>query len=298
MMNLQTNTIATPKQLRLIDMKDGLHENVPSAVYHQRELGLVSNSALKEFSKTPAHYRTWVDGGEDEEEKAAFRIGRATHCAILEPDVFASTYAAEPDFGDCRKTDRTTTEDARENKLRRNEWRAKHAGREFISTDEFAMLCGMRDSVRRHPLARGMVTGGKSEVTAIWTDTMTGLRCKIRADHFIGSKFLITDLKTTKDASPRSFARDAFNYNYHWAHALYRAGFAALGLPAKHFWFLAVEKTPPYAVATYQLDEPGIAAGHERVRSLMMLLADCVRRNEWDAYPVKVQTLETPKWAA
>lgn len=279
--------------VRLIDLPDGLHtrNQVPSAMYHARELGLVSNSALKEFAKTPAHLRAWAEAveGDGESEKAAFRIGRATHTSILEPDLFTKQYVAKPEFGDCRKT---------LNKDRRDEWVKEHKNFEILSESEYRMIRGMRDSVRLHPLASKLVTGGESELTGLWTDSMTGLRCKVRADHYNARRDLIVDLKTTGDASPRAFGRDVIKYFYHHAHALYRAGFAALGVPARHFIFVVVEKAPPYAVALYQLDELGIRVAHDRIRTLMCLLADCVRRNEWPSYSEKIQTLITPEWVA
>lgn len=272
----------------LLDLRDGLHHGVASELYHgSGHLGVVSNTALKHFARSPAHYYAYATGAADEGDKPAFAFGRAAHCAILEPDVYARTYVAAPDFGDCRK---------KENKERRDVWRRENAGKIPLDADEAAVVLRVRDAVRNHPLAGRMIRDGAAELTALWTDAMTGLRCKSRADYYVERLGMIVDVKTCEDASEAAFRRDVFSYRYHFQHALYRAGFAALGAPCRHFVFLAVEKKPPYAVAVYELDERGIAVGHDRVRTLMVRLADCVRKNEWPSYPTKIHTLSTPDW--
>src|SRR6478736_1488890 len=117
-------------------------ESLPAHEYHQRELGVVSKSALDQINRTPAHYRAWVDG-EVRKETAALGFGRALHCAIFEPADFSFRFAAEPDFGDCRKTD---------NKKRRDEWRSEHAGKTLVSPEDMWRLQSMQSSVFKHEL--------------------------------------------------------------------------------------------------------------------------------------------------
>lgn len=267
----------------------GLHPHLAAEQYHQRELGVVSKSALDLVHRSPAHYLAWVKGELPDEETPALTFGRAFHCAILEPDVFASTYAAEPVFGDCR---------LKANKAARDEWRAEHAGRELISFDDHTTLLGMAAAVRKHPLASKMIRDGRSELTVSWKDPDTGLRCKSRADYYVPKLGMVADVKSTLNASPEEFKRSVVKYRYHVQDALYRAGFAEAGEPVQHFVFIAIEKAPPYAVAIYSLEEEGIGRGYSAARRDMETLAECVERNVFPGYAPGIQSLELPPWAA
>lgn len=271
----------------IVRMADGLHESVPPAVYHERVLGMVSKSALSEFARTPLHYLAWVSGIAENESTPALEFGSAYHCAQLEPERFASEYAVEPFFGDCRKT---------ENKKNRDAWREANKRKTIISVEDDARIRGMTAAVRKHPLASKMLRDGKPELTALWTDKETGLRCRARADFYSPAHRMILDVKSCEDASPDGFRKSVFKYRYHWQHAIYRAGFAAVGERVEHFAFLAVEKKPPHAIATYTLDSLGVSLGHDRVRVLMRGMAECVATNEWPGYSPGIQTIETPAW--
>lgn len=266
----------------------GLFESMPAAEYHQRELGVASKSALDLVHRTPATYFDWIHG-HDAAPTSALVIGSAFHCAILEPERFATAYVCEPDFGDCR---------SRDNKARRDAWRSAHAGATYLSEDDTVCVLGMAASVRKHRIAGRMIQDGKAEVTARWTDDATGLRCKARADFIIPELKMAVDLKSTLDASPQEFARSIAKHGYHRQDAFYRAGFSQVGAPIEHFAFISVEKTPPYLVAVYQLDEHGIAKGHESIRRDMETLAQCIEDNSFPGYPDGIHTIALPKWAA
>lgn len=271
----------------IADLGPGLHQQVPPSVYHQRKLGLVSKGALDRIRRTPAHYKYWVDSG-DETTSPALDFGRGFHCALLEPDRFAAEYAVAPDFGDCRKTD---------NKKAREAWNEENAGAELLSFDADVAIRAMVESVRRHPLAGRMVVDGQAELTLVWKDAGTGLLCKSRSDYYVEKLGMVADVKSTENASKESFARDIVKYGYHLQDALYRDGYGALRVPVKYFMFVAVEKSPPYAVAIHTLEADGIGRGYTHVRRAIDTMAECVAKDSWPAYAVEIQTIELPPWA-
>jgi hypothetical protein len=274
--------------MRLIERADGLHEDVPAEEYHERVLGLVSNGALDRLDQSPAHYRTWIDAPKEEATPALF-FGKAFHCALLEPSLFARIYAAAPEFGDLR---------FKENKAKRDVWRKENEGRIALSASDDEAIRQMCTAVTGHPLAGKMVRNGVPELTLLWTDATTGLRCRARADYYVEKYGMVLDIKSADDASPEAFRRAVFKYRYHRQHALYREGFSALKARAEHFVFVAVEKVAPYAVGIYALDANGVAIGYGRVRSLMDAMAECIRNDSWPGYAASIQTIETPPWAA
>jgi hypothetical protein len=269
-------------------LTDGLAYGVDAEAYHEKCLGMISKSALDQIDRSPAHYRVWLDGA-GLKETPALAFGRAFHCCILEPAVFAATYAVVPDFGDCRKT---------ANKEARNAWYAAHDGRTFIEEETLAAIRGMEVAVRKHPAASRILLDGASEVTLRWTDEHTGLPCKSRADYYVKSKRLVADLKSTEDASPAAFVRSVANYRYHVQDALYRDGFRACGEPIDHFALIAVEKTAPHGVAVYTLDEEAVAKGYSLARANIEMMSECLTSDRWPAYSNGVETLSLPRWAA
>lgn len=285
-MRLVSAALSTPPAT-ILDLPAGLHDAVPVGLYHQRIPGVVSKSALDLVHRSPAHYRAWLDGAE-EEATPALLFGAATHCAVLEPDVFARDYAVEPAFGDCRKT---------ENKARRDAWRAANAGKLLLSPEDKAAIDGIVKALREHPLASRMLTEGASEVTLRWRDAGTGLECKGRADHYFPRLGLALDLKTTEDARPSSFRKSVANYGYHRQDAFYRDGFAAVGAPLEHFVFVVCEKKPPHLVALYTLDANAIRRGRLSVMQDMSTLAECFETDEWPGYSPSIETLSLPTWA-
>ena len=266
----------------------GVHASVPERVYHGRVLGLASKSALDLVHRSPAHYKAWVDGHEAPPTPAMV-FGRALHMALLEPERFARKFATQPGFGDCR---------FKENKARRDEWRRDNAGREPISSADAERIAGMVASVRAHPLASKLLVGGRAELTVRWRDGGTGLECKVRADYYVQDRGLLIDVKSTEDAGPTEFAKSCARYGYHRQHAFYRDGFRAAKLPAEHFVFIAVEKEPPYAVATYVLDDDAVARGEDSIADDMATLARCLKTGEWPGYETSIRVLTLPRWAA
>lgn len=273
----------------ILKLPDGLHKDVPHRVYHQRLKGLVSRTALEHARRAPSKYKAWLDGDLRDDESEALDFGIATHTAILEPALFAQTYVVEPVFGDCRK---------KENKAARDAWRRENAGKHSVSADDDDAIRGMVARVRAHKLANQLLAGGVSEITALWRDEATGLRCKARADYWIAERKTIVDVKTCQDARPAAFERDAAKYGYHRQCALYRDGFAACGAEVDNFVFLCIEKAAPYEIGLHVIDRESLELGREGVRETMRTLAECIRLDTFNGYPETINVVSVPRWAA
>jgi len=262
-----------------------------AAEYHRRERGVASAGLLKILiDRTPAHADAWYDGADDG-DSPALAFGRALHSAVLTPDLYAREYAVEPDFGDCRRA---------ANKAARDEWRAANAGRESVSADAAATIRAMEASLLAHPLGRRLLQlPGECEATRRWVDPNTGVRCKARIDKWIEAHGgVVLDLKSTQSASPEAFGKSAATYGYHVQAAHYLA--ATEGRPegpARAFVLLCVEKTPPYAVAVYQLDADALTLGAELRAEALDVLAQCVESGRWPGFEPKITTLALPGWA-
>jgi PDDEXK-like domain of unknown function (DUF3799) len=268
---------------------DGLIYDLPAEQYHVKQLGEISNSGIKRLLRSPAHYKAWVEDDEENTDTPALVFGRAFHCALLEPAVFAQDYAVEPDFGDCR---------FKEARAVRDEWRAANAGKLTISDTDMQRIQDMTASVLAHPIASRAIKDGRPEVTLKWTDEITGLPCKARADYFVDGKVrYVLDVKTCEDASPEVFAKAVHKYGYHVQHAHYSEGFRSIGLPLSNYLILAIEHKPPYAVAVYHIDAAAEVRGFELRQRAIDAAKQCIDSGKWPAYSTNITALALPAWA-
>lgn len=271
----------------------GIYVDVPMSVYHQ--LAGASNSQLnKLYGRTPAHLRAALD--EPKPDTKALRIGRALHTAILEPDLFSKQFAVA---GQCEATlasgknagDRC--KNAGTHYSNRDGWRCgvhptiSDESRIVVPQKDYDICIGARDSVFRHGMAGPLLKRvGNVEQTLVWNDQKTGLLC--RARHDFHTEYIpgggVADLKSTEDASMDAFMWSMWKYGYGRQGALYLEGAHERGLPLQNFLIIAVEKSPPYAVNVFILDDGSLDASAKQLRPLKRLYKRCLDTNEWPAY--------------
>ena len=237
----------------------------------------ISASHLHAVAASPYHYwsRFLAPDRPPSVQTAAMKLGSLTHCAVLEPDELSSRYGIAPD----RRTNAGKAVAAE----------MEAAGIEAVTAPEMEQAMAMAASVRSHQAAAALLRDGKAE-QSFWWDDSTGLRCKCRPDWYNGTT--IVDLKTTTDASPKGFAKSVAQWRYHVQQNHYLAGTFA-----ERFVFIAVEKTYPYAVGVYELDETAALHGEAERRNNLQTIADCRAIAEWPGYGNTVQPLSLPNWA-
>lgn len=251
----------------------------------------ISKSALDTVAKSPRHYwARYVDPSrKPEQPTAAMAFGTAVHMAVLEPEAFAKTYVAEP-VGIDRRT--------KEGKAAAAEFEAANAGRIVLKADDFARCQAVAAAVRAHPLAGAFLANGEAEASFFAKDPETGALVKCRPDWISANGKVVVDLKTTEDASPAGFGRSAGSFRYHVQAAWYTDVLdLANKIRPEHFVFLAVEKSPPYAVGVYYCDEATLAAGRELARRDLAALLECQRLESWPDYGTDAMPLQVPAWA-
>ena len=67
--------------------------------------------------------------------------------------------------------------------------------------------------------------------------------------------------------------------------------------PRDRFLFICVEKTAPYCVAVYELDEDSLTLARSGLEKLLVRWAECEAEDHWPAYPEGIQSLSLPAWA-
>jgi len=240
----------------------------------------VSASHLHAVAKSPqAYWARFLDPNRPAvEPTAAMRFGSLTHCATLEPDELLQRYAVAPD----RRT--------KEGKAQADAMTQQ--GIEPVSQADLTTALSIAAAVRNHPVAAELLSYGKAEQSFWWTDLDTGIRCKCRPDWYQNTT--VVDLKTTTDASPAGFARSVASYRYHVQAAHYLSGLHG----AERFVFIAVEKTYPYAVGVYMLDEAALTEGHALRQRDMRRIQACHAGARWPGFTDdSVAVLSLPRWA-
>ncbi len=140
--------------------------------------------------------------------KPHFVIGRMIHCLIFEPETFESRFYVTPKG------------------MRRNssEWEeaVEQYGMEYIvhdkeAKDAYENAPFILENLRARPKLMTAISGGWGEIGVFWKDPATGCRCKAGIDYLKpmdDGALLVTDTKTTTDASAYRFAYDLGEYGY------------------------------------------------------------------------------------
>ena len=247
-----------------------------------RALPAVSKSDLDLVARDPALLE-WKKHAPREESDAA-EIGTATHCALLEPERFATEYRQQPAF------------DKRTNagKAAAAEFEAAMSGKTVLSNDEYALVTAMRDSVLAHPHARELLTSdGVSEASILFE--LNGVKCKCRPDRLpssarINGRPVIVDLKTTDDIEKIKYS--IADYRYDVQAEFYSAGYEQEYGETPVFVFVFVGKRRVFGqhpVRVCVLSEQTLAAARGKID------ADLATYKEFLEFGLSINSLEIIK---
>jgi hypothetical protein len=271
----------------------GLYRDLPAEQYHAAP-GL-SCTMLKAFARSPAHMREAIA---NRKETEAMRFGSLFHTAILEPSKW-SAVVVEPNKKRPTKAQLEAKKPSPETVELIAFWKAWDSVREgesIVTEDEKTLADNMAEAVFSNPVAMEALSEGMSEVSLFSPLEGFTFNRKARLDRVTGGSAIV-DLKTTTDARPEAFGRDAFTLKYHMQAAWYLDIWASL-YPAKtHFVFVAVEKEPPFGVCVYNMDAEAIQRGREEYLALLPRYQQCLDSGVWPAYANEIQQLRLPRWA-
>jgi len=247
----------------------------------------LSKGGLVELSRSPAHYKAMLDNPQEPTPSLIF--GTQFHCAVLEPELFAIHYIVEP------KVDKRT-------KAGKEEYAAFQAllqekGQEVISQESLDLIGNMKEALFQSQVASGLLSDGLSEQSIFWHHPKWQFMCKCRPDHINTRHRVLVDIKTTLDASPEAFSRAVVNYRYHWQAAHYLEGVnTILEDEYSEFIYIAIEKSPPFAVQIYRIKHDDIYLAQEQIKPLLSRYAECLASDTWPGPPDRIQSLELPQW--
>jgi len=255
----------------------GLYAQIPEADYHGDPHSL-SVSGAKDLLRAPALYQWRLT---HPEERDYFDFGSAAHAHLLGTgrDVVAV------DAPDWRTADARAERD-----------RIRAEDRVPVLEQDWRRIEDMADAVSNHPLASSLLSGGQPEVSAYAIDPHTGILRRGRFD-YLGPDAIV-DYKTTTSAEPSQFAKSCANYGYDMQAAWYLDLCTLLGEDRAAFAFVAQEKTEPYLVEVYALDDAAEERGRRRNRRALETFQRCLEADHWPGYTDAAYTeLALPRWA-
>jgi hypothetical protein len=259
-------------------MKTGIYtsDQLTNEQYHSSDG--ISKSGLDLILRSPAHYRF----AEKLEPTRAMEIGTALHCAVLEPDRFATDYMLFREV-----TDRRASVYKEACKV----WSSECV----LTGSEADKVAGMQESARSNPHLYGYLSdAGQYELSVFATDPETGVLVKCRFDKLLDSGVAL-DLKKTQDI--RDFSKSVANYSYHMQAAFYMDVYRwATGDTLRGFVFAAVEESMPHASAPFVLDEEALDIGRMLYRKALNQYAECLESEEWPGIAGEQQVIQLPSW--
>lgn len=186
--------------------------NVSDLEYHS-DRTKIGSSMLKKYRESPREYESLYVTCEQEEDSDAFRVGRALHIAVLQPELWKEQVAID------RSVAKTS----------------KHrAFRKFaaslppdvtpITSPEADDIEAWKRAVLEHELASKLLRGGRAETPRWEWHQKSGLHIKCKTDYegiLTGGRYYFADLKTTKENSPADFRRAFDRYEYGHQGSLY-----------------------------------------------------------------------------
>jgi exodeoxyribonuclease VIII len=263
---------------------------------YEAEPGLRA-SQLAMIRESPAVYRHRMDNPGP--PTAAMDLGTATHTAVLQPEKLVES---------CRILDRRSAKQVEA---------CREEGTVPLRGNEYELVLAMRDAVREHPHAAAILgQASYQELSMFWArplecrpprkilggeerpkpeeDAPRTVDCKARLDIVSLPLAMVVDLKTARSVDPLAFSTSCWRYGYHMAAWWYLQAAQLHGWNVKHFAWIVVEKTAPYAVAVYIASEKMLHAGRIECYAAIETLMRCEDTGDWKAKVGEIAELDLP----
>lgn len=248
---------------------------------YRKAIGL-SQSSLKIFSKSPAHYLASTE--EVSEPTDAMILGSVFHAMTLQPDKAIEMYAVK------QKMDGRS----KEGKAYNEAFAVENAGKLIINSEQEQHLIAMRKSILGHATAIDLLDNSDYVELPVFGTYITpygDVRLKGLVDAYDSKRGFVNDVKTCEDASPEGFRKAIWDRRYDFQNVQYDWLLENAGKPVNQFNFICVEKKPPYAVAVYSISASSLLNSAGRWEELVIQFGACTSSGIWKAYSDEIVEL-------
>jgi hypothetical protein len=217
----------------------GMFPNIPADIYHSFK-NYLSATHIGAWDRSERHYEAQLAG--DILDTASLEKGRLIHLAVGQPEVLNLEMAVGPEVHRATK-----------------EWKAFEASNPGMickKPSEVEEVLAIAKNVHAHPKVGPLFYGAMVEWSFFGICPVTKMPVKCRPDLLSADFMRLGDLKSTRDAHPDSFTRDAYNLNYHLKLAHYLDVIQIVtGARPEIAVLIAAETTPPYCVVPFVPDK-------------------------------------------
>lgn len=241
------------------------------------DLPALRSTLLKEFMKSPAHYRYMRDAPHS--DASYFILGSFVHSLILEPETVKEKYL-------CAKVKSRNAKEYKEMVPR-----AKAQKKDILLQPEWQKGVEMANEAMKDPHFAAMLQKSEAELSA--TAKIEDVWVKVRLDMYIPDTGVIVDIKTTSESS-KYFPYNLRKYGYDVSAALYWDAFEQAGEKINGFYFAVIEKFPPYGIKLFKLSEEYIEEGRAKCRYALQDYKKCLAGNVWQGYNNAVPEIILP----
>ena len=241
--------------------------------------GRVHFSQLKQFARSPAHYRVACE--RPWQPTRAMRIGTIAHRLIL---------GARPGH-------EITIWDGQRKGSAWLEFKLANAGKEIVTMDEVVEAQAIADAALLSPVLVELLEGARCEVPLTWTDAR--IECATSGVDILRDRDgTIADLKTCSTTEPRRWAAHAVAMSYPAQLAFADAGARANGFEPRRHLLIGIEATAPHCVVVLELTPAMLAEGRKACTLWLERLRSCEENDVWPGYTDAVVPLDVPDWMA
>lgn len=255
--------------------------------------GYLNFSKFKKVLHSPGH----VFGPQFEADTPARKLGRLVHVLVFDPESFSRSFVI-PEPMPRRTAEQRLEADRRD---------AEYADSNItpITEELYSKAVGISEQVRSHPAVEAMLRAKfDAELSISWLDpSYSPGPLKGRLDYYseLGGG-VVGDLKTCGigQARPDKFVAIACGSisNYHWQAAWYARALKAVGLPFKHFLWIAAETDGPRSVSVIECNSEIIEIASREIDQHLKALQEHWLKMIPNhlGYGSKIISVETPTW--
>lgn len=255
----------------------------------------VRSHVLAEVVRNPMR---WLMGYESPESKAK-EFGEVLDCLALTPTQWPKRFCMLPEDAPRRPSDRQrNAKKPSPETLASIEWwddfNDRTSGASIITNELNATVHGALQRLKDNGKIAAFLGSGMTQawVVGYYRDPETGLEVPTKAlidivpkaeDPIFGE--MLGDLKSTRNAEPRQFAKDCFRYRYHMQAAWYLDHWnAATGESRNQFLHVVVENFAPFECRMPLLSQRFIDHGRLLYQAALALYCKCLSLNRWPSY--------------
>jgi hypothetical protein len=274
-------------------MQNGIHDNITIEDYHANTTHL-SSTQIK-IAKRSLKELDWHRSGKIVKPGGShFDFGNAFELALTDMNEFARKVAIMKDGEWCKdilakRPEISKVRSTTEYKELSEKFTTANTGKYFINDtgeESYETIESMLESCYKDKVIQGLIKNTEYQLSLFWTDEQTGLGLKTRPDICKRKKNVLVNLKTTKDGSPKAFSKDLANLDYPLQAAMEITGCIESGLmpSVDNYFWLVVEKVPPFNATVYEFSKQDIEASKDELRYLLDKISRAGKENLYPGY--------------